>query len=165
MPSQQAPMHDDTFVPAQTGTPYLDWSGGNSQNNDEDLYSVVRKPSSSEGFDAPPFIQAHHGDLESMIRNTSSSEGFDTTPFLLNQLQSTGWPGASNYFSPTPNTSNFTLGNPGSSAIPFFQQAPMPGTSFPSFPNYPSNQSAQLNSSTNFGPSQTETNWSGGNSQ
>ncbi|KAI3416362.1 hypothetical protein GPALN_005895 [Globodera pallida] len=136
MPYQQAPPMQDTFVPSQTGTHSTNFFGWNSQNND--------------------------GDLDSMIRpkNTSSSGGFYGTPFLPNQSQSTGWPGASNYFSPTPNTSNFTSGNPGSSAIPF-QQAPMPGTSFPSFPN----QSAQLNSSTNFGPSQNETNWSGGNSQ
>ncbi|KAI3416354.1 hypothetical protein GPALN_005888 [Globodera pallida] len=148
MPYQQVPPVQDTFVPSQTGTDSTNFFGGNLQNNDGDLASVFRP------------------------NNTSSSKGFYGTPFLPNQSQSTGWPGTSNFFSPTPNTSNFTLGNPGSStyygsAIPS-QQAPMPGTSFPSFPNYPSNQSAQLNSSTNFVPSQPGTpslDWSGGNSQ
>ncbi|KAI3416358.1 hypothetical protein GPALN_005891 [Globodera pallida] len=111
-----------------------------------------------------PSNQPDDGTLGSMI-TPRNQKGFYGTPYFPNQLQSTGWPGASNYFSPTPNTSNFTSGNPGSSAIPF-QQVPMPGTSFPSFPNY-LNQSAQLNSSTIFGPFQTETHsldWSGGNS-
>ncbi|KAI3416353.1 hypothetical protein GPALN_005887 [Globodera pallida] len=144
MPSQQVPPMDDTFVPSHAGTDSTDWFGENLQNNDGDLASVVRPKNTS----------------------SSASEGFDAPPFLLNQLQSTGWPGASNFFSPTPNTSNFTSGNPGSSAMPF-QQVPMPGTSL-AFPNDPFNQSAQLNSSTNFVPSQTETHsldWSGGNSQ
>ncbi|KAI3416361.1 hypothetical protein GPALN_005894 [Globodera pallida] len=111
MPYQQVPPMDDTFVPSHAGTHSTNFFGWNSQNNDGDLASVIRKPSSSEGF---------YG-----------------TPYFPNQSQSMGWPGASNYFSPTPNTSNFTSGNPGSSAISF-QQAPMTGTSFPSFPNYPS---------------------------
>ncbi|KAI3416344.1 hypothetical protein GPALN_005879 [Globodera pallida] len=107
MPYQQARPMQDTFVPSQPGTNSTNFFGGNLQNND--------------------------GDLESMIRKSSSSEGFYGTPFLPNQLQSTGWPGASNFFSPTPNTSNFTSGNPGSpsyyrDAVPY-QQAPMPGTS------------------------------------
>ncbi|KAI3416356.1 hypothetical protein GPALN_005890 [Globodera pallida] len=133
MSYQQVPPVQDTFMPFQAGTDSTNFFGGNWQNNE--------------------------GTLESMIRKPSSAEGFYGTPYFPNQSQSTGWPGASNYFSPTPNS------NPGSSAIPF-QQAPMPGTSFPSFPNYP-NQSAQLNSSTNFGPFQTETHswdWSGENS-
>ncbi|KAI3418472.1 hypothetical protein GPALN_009800 [Globodera pallida] len=53
------------------------------------------------------------------------------------------------------------------SAMPF-QQAPMTGTSFPAFPYQSFNQSAQLNSSTNFVPSQAgtySTNFFGGNSQ
>uniref|UniRef100_A0A183BZ18 Ovule protein n=1 Tax=Globodera pallida TaxID=36090 RepID=A0A183BZ18_GLOPA len=92
MPHQQDPPMPDRFVPSQAGTDSTNFFGGNSQNNE--------------------------GTLESMIRKPSSSGGFYGTPFLPNQLQSTGWPGASNYFSPTPNTSNFTSGNPGSSAIP-----------------------------------------------
>uniref|UniRef100_A0A914GW78 Uncharacterized protein n=1 Tax=Globodera rostochiensis TaxID=31243 RepID=A0A914GW78_GLORO len=152
MPSQQAPPMHSTFMrlPSQAGTDSTNWFGGNSQNDDGSLYSVVRP------------------------KNRSSSGGFNTTPpFFPNQLQSTGRTSASNFFSPIPNTSNFNSGNPGSSshygdAIPF-QQAPMPGTSsFPAFPNQPSNQSAQLNSSTKFVSSQPGTpslDWSGGNSE
>uniref|UniRef100_A0A914HZB3 Uncharacterized protein n=1 Tax=Globodera rostochiensis TaxID=31243 RepID=A0A914HZB3_GLORO len=68
------------------------------------------------------------------IRKPSSSEGFDGTPYLPNQLQSTGC----NFFSSTPQSSNFNSGNPASSYYPF-------------------NQSAQLNSSTNFVPSEAGT--------
>uniref|UniRef100_A0A914I328 Uncharacterized protein n=1 Tax=Globodera rostochiensis TaxID=31243 RepID=A0A914I328_GLORO len=92
-----------------------------------------------------------------------SVPGFDTTPFLPNQLQSTGLTGASNFISGNSGSSSYYGG-----AMPY-QEAPMPDTSsFPAFPNYPFNQSAPLNPSTDFVPSQTETDswdWSGGNSQ
>uniref|UniRef100_A0A914GT16 Uncharacterized protein n=1 Tax=Globodera rostochiensis TaxID=31243 RepID=A0A914GT16_GLORO len=151
--NQSAPLNSSTnFVPSQNETDSLDWSGGNSQNNEGTLESMIRtgKPGSSK----------------------NASQGFDSTPFLPNQSQSTGLTGTSNFFSPTPNTYNFNSGNPGSAAyyggeIPF-QQAPMPGTSsFPAFPN-PFNQSAPLNSSTNFVPFQPgtySTNFFGENSQ
>uniref|UniRef100_A0A183C2U5 Ovule protein n=1 Tax=Globodera pallida TaxID=36090 RepID=A0A183C2U5_GLOPA len=157
MPSQQVPpMDDDTLVPSQAGTDSMNWLGENLQSNDEDLDSVVRPKNTSLfkralGFmsslggaspQEPQFSPSMHDTsaassyypsnqpddqtLESMV-TPRNQKGFDGTPFLPNQSQSTGWPGASNFFSPTPNTSNFNSGNPGSSAIPF-QQVPMPGT-------------------------------------
>uniref|UniRef100_A0A914GW69 Uncharacterized protein n=1 Tax=Globodera rostochiensis TaxID=31243 RepID=A0A914GW69_GLORO len=147
MPSQQAPPMYGTDVPSQAGIDSTNWLEENSQNDDGSLYSVVRP------------------------KNRSSSGGFYGTPYLPNQLQSTGRTSASNFFSPTPNTSNFNTGNPGASshyggAIPF-QQAPMSGTLFPAFSN-PFNQSAPFNSSTNSVSSQPGTpslDWSEGNSQ
>uniref|UniRef100_A0A914GT36 Uncharacterized protein n=1 Tax=Globodera rostochiensis TaxID=31243 RepID=A0A914GT36_GLORO len=53
--NQSAPLNPSTnFVPSQPGTPSLDWSEGNSQNDEGDLYSVVRpkRPSSSKGKSA-----------------------------------------------------------------------------------------------------------------
>ncbi|KAI3416350.1 hypothetical protein GPALN_005884 [Globodera pallida] len=50
MPSQQAPLMPDTFMPSQTETHSWDWSGGNLQNDAETLESMfsTRKPSSSK---------------------------------------------------------------------------------------------------------------------
>uniref|UniRef100_A0A914HC55 Salivary secreted peptide n=1 Tax=Globodera rostochiensis TaxID=31243 RepID=A0A914HC55_GLORO len=42
--------------------------------------------------------------------------GFDGMPYFPNQSQSTRRTGASNFFSPTPQSSNFTSGNTGSSS-------------------------------------------------
>uniref|UniRef100_A0A914GSI2 Uncharacterized protein n=1 Tax=Globodera rostochiensis TaxID=31243 RepID=A0A914GSI2_GLORO len=193
--NQSAPLNSSTnFVPSQNETDSLDWFGGNSQNNEGTLESMIRtgKPGSSKNASqgsAPTFVlpqagtdstnfgwnsQNNDGDLALVVRpkNTSSWKGFDTAPYFPNQLQSTGRTSASNFFSPTPNTSNFNSGNPGSSShyggtMPF-QQAPMSGTSFPAFPNQPLNQSAPLNPSTKFVSSQPGTpslDWSGGNSQ
>ncbi|KAI3416351.1 hypothetical protein GPALN_005885 [Globodera pallida] len=173
MPSQQVPPMDDIFVPSHAGTDSTDWFGENLQSFLSSLVGASPQepqfsPSIHDTSAASSYYPSNQPDdqtLESMI-TPRNQKGFYGTPYFPNQSQSTGWPGASNYFIPTPNTSNFTSGNPGSSAMPF-QQAPMPGTSFPSFPNYPSNQSAQFNSSTNFGPFQTETHswdWSGENS-
>uniref|UniRef100_A0A914I306 Uncharacterized protein n=1 Tax=Globodera rostochiensis TaxID=31243 RepID=A0A914I306_GLORO len=175
--NQSAPLNSSTnFVPSQNETDSLDWFGGNSQNNEGTLESMIRtgKPGSSKNASqgsAPTFVlpqagtdstnfgwnsQNNDGDLALVVRpkNTSSWKGFDTAPYFPNQLQSTGRTSASNFFSPTPNTSNFNSGNPGSSShyggtMPF-QQAPMSGTSFPAFPNQPLNQSAPLNPSTKF---------------
>ncbi|KAI3416380.1 hypothetical protein GPALN_005912 [Globodera pallida] len=105
-----------------------------------------------------------------------SVPGFDATAHLPNQSQSTRRTVASYYegnLASIINTRNPSSENKGknmssgsSAMLP--QQVPMPGTSFPSFPNYPSNQSAPLNSSTNFALSQPGTpslDRSGGNSQ
>uniref|UniRef100_A0A914H8W5 Uncharacterized protein n=1 Tax=Globodera rostochiensis TaxID=31243 RepID=A0A914H8W5_GLORO len=58
-------------------------------------------------------------------------------PYFPNQSQSTRRTGASNFFSPTPQSSNFTSGNTGSSShydgvMPYQQVPPMHDTFMPS---------------------------------
>uniref|UniRef100_A0A914I2D2 Uncharacterized protein n=1 Tax=Globodera rostochiensis TaxID=31243 RepID=A0A914I2D2_GLORO len=183
----QAPPTDDTFVQSHAGIDSTNWFGGNSQNDEGSLQSMVnpKKPSSwknawgavSNLFGASPqepqFLPPMHDTsaassyystndqtLQSMI-TPRNQKGFYGTPYLPNQSQSTGRTGASNFSSSTPKSSNFNSGNPGSSShyggAIPFQQAPMSGTLFPAFSNQPSNQSAPLNPSTNSVSSQPGT--------
>ncbi|KAI3416379.1 hypothetical protein GPALN_005911 [Globodera pallida] len=88
---------------------YPDMSNTQSTNFNQHASSYDRNMSNT--------IQPKTNPKRSRLSTKPSFEisGFDGTPFLPNQSQSTAWTGSSTVVSPTPNPSNFTSGNPGSS--------------------------------------------------
>uniref|UniRef100_A0A183BZF7 Col_cuticle_N domain-containing protein n=1 Tax=Globodera pallida TaxID=36090 RepID=A0A183BZF7_GLOPA len=90
MPYQQAPPMQDTFVPSQAGTHSTNWFGENLQSNDGDLASMIRKPSSSEGFYGTPFLPNQSQSTHPMhSRNRHDEYGLRTRKSIGQRFAST----------------------------------------------------------------------------
>uniref|UniRef100_A0A914I4Z1 Uncharacterized protein n=1 Tax=Globodera rostochiensis TaxID=31243 RepID=A0A914I4Z1_GLORO len=166
LPSQQAPPMYGTDVPSQAGIDSTNWLEENSQNDDGNLYSVVRPKNTSSWKNAWGSVSSWFG---ASPQEPQFSPSMHVTPAASSYYSSNQPDDGSLESLITPRNQKGSAPHYGG-AMPYQQAPPKPGTLFPAFSNQSPNQSAPSQSTRRTGavlsqPGTPSLDWSGGNSQ